>query len=248
MRHNLANTERDWSVMAANDPMWAILTEQDKRGNRWDATEFFATGQRDVERMLARADALHLMPMRRDRALDFGCGLGRLTQALADTFARVDGVDIAAPMITQAQRLHARDPRLVFHYNPASNLSIFPDASFDLVFTYITLQHNRREAVASYLSEFIRVLRTDGLALLHIPSRLRVDRQVWERAKLAIPRLYRWYRRRRFGSDATMETHTIPVPVVRAAVERAGGTVRHVDEPRPIGAMPNECWYYAHRR
>src|SRR5215472_11150790 len=71
----------DWEEMAKN-PLWAVLT-----GKRdWDLNEFFATGAADAESLFAVCDRLGL-PQRRNRALDFGCGVGRVTRHLAARFA-----------------------------------------------------------------------------------------------------------------------------------------------------------------
>src|SRR5687767_8439812 len=76
---------REWDELAELDPYWAICTAPDKRFGRWDREEFFATGEREVAEVLATAAELGL-PRRHGAALDFGCGLGRLTRALAGRF------------------------------------------------------------------------------------------------------------------------------------------------------------------
>ena len=43
----------------------------------------------------------------RGRALDFGCGAGRLTRALAARFESVVGVDVADAMLDKARALNA---------------------------------------------------------------------------------------------------------------------------------------------
>jgi cyclopropane fatty-acyl-phospholipid synthase-like methyltransferase len=54
-----------------------------RKGRRWTTEEFFATGVTEIAALMAEARGFGL-PASRRRALDFGCGLGRLTQALAD--------------------------------------------------------------------------------------------------------------------------------------------------------------------
>src|SRR3954447_8717775 len=88
----------DWTRLGAEDPLWAVLVDPDKRGGRWDAEEFLAVGRRDVEahrQWLARLG----LPTTWSTALDFGCGAGRLTQALAAHADEVIGVDVSAPML-----------------------------------------------------------------------------------------------------------------------------------------------------
>jgi len=99
----LKEVQRHWNAFGMIDPLWAIVTEPDKRHGKWKPGEFFACGEEEIERILRHVDSL-AFPLRRGRALDFGCGVGRLTQALSRRFQQCDGVDIAPSMIALAQK------------------------------------------------------------------------------------------------------------------------------------------------
>ena len=64
--------------------------------------EFFATGEAEFAHVSRVAETLG-RPGRRGRALDFGCGVGRLTRALGERFESAIGVDISAGMVEQAR-------------------------------------------------------------------------------------------------------------------------------------------------
>lgn len=81
----LKRLRRHWDLLGKKDPLWAVLALESKRGNRWGVDEFFATGQDEIEEVTKYVEALGVELDRRN-ALDFGCGVGRLTQALADRF------------------------------------------------------------------------------------------------------------------------------------------------------------------
>ena len=101
-------------------------------------------------------------------ALDFGCGVGRLTRALAAHFDRVTGVDISPAMIE-----HAREhpsPGLEYVVNEAADLRRFADAQFDFVYSSITLQHMPPRFARNYIAEFLRVLKPGGILLFQLPS------------------------------------------------------------------------------
>ena len=88
--HDLAN-QQYWDHHATTDPLWAVLSFPDKSGGRWTLREFMKTGEREIALLFHRVAELQLtLPQR--RALDFGCGVGRLTQALARRHQRVVGV------------------------------------------------------------------------------------------------------------------------------------------------------------
>ena len=83
---SLAAQRRDWDELAELDPYWAICTTPGKRFGGWDTDEFFATGEREIGAVLAEAEPLGV-PGARGEALDFGCGLGRLTRAQTESGA-----------------------------------------------------------------------------------------------------------------------------------------------------------------
>src|SRR5215203_1642072 len=118
--------------------MWAILSDPSKRGNKWGEDEFFETGKEHVDEYLALLDRAS-PGTGRGRALDFGCGAGRLTQALADHFQYVDGVDIAPSMIKLAQDLNRKGEAVTYHLNQRDDLQLIEDDTIDLVLSLIVL-------------------------------------------------------------------------------------------------------------
>jgi SAM-dependent methyltransferase len=137
--------------------------------NRWDKQAFFETGTADIVHVLH--NTCHLpFPLRRGRALDFGCGLGRLTQAMARYFDEVDGVDIAPAMIRQAQGFNPYGERVRFHVNRRDDLSQFADNQYDFVLSLLVLQHMRPAYAKKYVAELLRVLAPGGLLLFQQPT------------------------------------------------------------------------------
>lgn len=225
--------QREWNDMGASDPMWAVLTREDKRGNRWDAGEFFRLGVTEIEAVLAALVQRGLATRRGAgmRALDFGCGVGRLSQALAQHFGRVDGVDIAPAMIEAARRFNRHGERVTYHHNTAGDLARFADGTFDFVYSNMVLQHMPPALAQRYAAEFVRLLSPRGVAVFQCPSTLGW-REAWETVKRSPLRpLYRAYRRARFGSSAIMDTFWVRVPAMTATLEQVGGHVIAVEHP-----------------
>jgi 2-polyprenyl-3-methyl-5-hydroxy-6-metoxy-1,4-benzoquinol methylase len=146
-----------WNAAAEQDAMGNILT----RGLPWDTSEFFQTGRAEINAALEHLSGF--LSYRRELALDFGCGIGRVTQALAEHYARVVGVDIAPSMVRQA-RAHNQHPDRV-HYQER-----LPQGSFDLIYTILVLQHMPQPVAHHYISEFIGLLHPDGVAVFEIPD------------------------------------------------------------------------------
>ncbi len=160
----LAKLRRVWGALGHDDPLWAVLSHNNKRGGRWQADEFLATGQVEIDSQLA-ALAPSGYPLRRDLAIDFGCGAGRLTRALAVHFDKVIGIDVSASMISAARRLNADVANIEFRENADSELTGIDDASVDFVFSHITLQHIPGTLALGYVEEFLRILAPGGVAV-----------------------------------------------------------------------------------
>jgi SAM-dependent methyltransferase len=160
-----------WEIAARRDPLWAVLSDPSKRGRQWDMGAFFETGAREISLLLYQLRRLARFP-RIDRALDFGCGVGRLTEPLAATFAEAIGVDASPTMIDLARRL-SRHPRARYVLNQSPRLEAFGDASFDFVYSDIVLQHLDPDAAAGYVIEFLRLLKPRAIAVFQLPSHKR---------------------------------------------------------------------------
>lgn len=170
---SLDRHRHDWEQLAEYDALWAVLTDPSKRGRRWDPAAFFATGETEVAEVLAATERLGL-PRQRRAALDFGCGAGRLTRALAARFERAVGIDIAVGMVETARRLNADVSNADFRVNDAAHLRQFDDGEFDLVYTSLVLQHvPGRELIEGYLRELVRVTAPGGALVASLPDRIR---------------------------------------------------------------------------
>jgi SAM-dependent methyltransferase len=158
-----------WDRHARRDPLWAILSDTGKREGQWDVARFFQTGISEIASLFYELEAQQFVP-RRGTALDFGCGVGRLTQALAPRFDRVVGVDVSPAMRDLAMRFNACPQTVSYVCNQTTDLRVFRDQSFDFIVSNIVLQHVRPEITRSYLAEFLRVLTPGGLAVFQLPS------------------------------------------------------------------------------
>ncbi len=167
---DLDQLQRHWDAFGQQDPMWAILTDPARKGRRWTPAEFFATGVDEVAALMREASALGV-PQQRRRGLDFGCGLGRLTQALAAHVDQVVGLDVAPSMIAQAREFNQHGPRVDYRVLAAPPLDGIPDRSIDLVYTGRVLQHIAPQYARAYITELARVLAPGGYLSFDVPSR-----------------------------------------------------------------------------
>jgi SAM-dependent methyltransferase len=162
---------RDWDDLAVLDPLWAIFPLPGGR-SRLELDDFFATGALEVDAVLEEAKRLG-QPQRWAKALDFGCGLGRATRALARHFESVVGVDVSEEMVTRARELNAQVLNSSFAVNLSAHLAQFEADSFDFVYSSFVLQHlPSAETARAYIREFLRITQPDGLVVFQMPDRL----------------------------------------------------------------------------
>jgi SAM-dependent methyltransferase len=221
---------RDWDDLAELDPLWAVLSEPAFTGGGGGVDELFASGAGEVSGALDVARELG-RPTRFGSALDFGCGVGRLTRALASRFDRCTGVDVSPKMLDVARRLNADVTNVEFVLNSRADIGMFESGSFDLVYSSIVLQHLRSRAeIGRFISELVRVTAPDGLAVFQVPDEISLRYRLQPRR-----RAYGVLRRAGVSSQSLYRRGLNPIqvralaePRVRAVVEAAGGRVERV--------------------
>lgn len=166
---SLKHVQKTFEDSGKRDPLYAVLTNKGKEHNNWDVGEFFATGRKEIAKAMQLLSDLGV-EINKGRALDFGCAVGRLTQAICDEFEEAVGVDISSSMIDEANKHNKFGDRCQYRVNTTDNLAQFEDSSFDFVYSNISLQHSPPEASSIYIAEFFRILRPGGVALFQIPS------------------------------------------------------------------------------
>jgi len=158
---------KNWSQLAKESPFWSILSQPGSQGAEFDPEGFFRSGWDFVKWLERHLNSLSLTP-NKTRALDFGCGLGRLTQSLPEVFDEVHGLDIALPMIEGARHYNKHGDRCHYHHNTRPDLQIIPDGCMDFVLSVLVLQHMQPRFTLAYLREFARVLRPGGLGFFQL--------------------------------------------------------------------------------
>jgi SAM-dependent methyltransferase len=186
---DLKELRKNWNRFGEIDPLWAILTEPSRKDGKWETEEFFRTGRKEVAAILRNVQTLltgfnaaprsELPPQfrrlsyrleQKRRALDFGCGVGRLTQALCDYFEECHGVDIASSMIERAKRFNQYGGRCIYHVNDQPDLALFAPKTFDFIYSNIVLQHIEPRFSRLYVAELVRVLAPGGALVFQLPS------------------------------------------------------------------------------
>ena len=178
----------------------------------------------------------------RGRALDFGCGVGRLTQSLADHFDEVIGVDIAPSMIEKAESLNRHGGRCRYLVNGEDDMRVFPDGHFDLIYSNITLQHVKPVHALNYVREFFRILSRRGIMVFHMPS-VKTGRKLMDYLPGGAAVLVQ-----RMVLGGVMEMYGVERSVLTAFIEDNGGRVLRIVPSNSAGHAWETYEYFASKR
>lgn len=164
----------DWNRRAREDARYYVAFGRRAQSEE----EFFATGVELAAGLARELRRLRPLPGGRGsvegqsapvaaagwRALEIGCGLGRLMRPLAPHFAEIHGVDVSGEMVRRAAESLRDIPNAYVHLTGGADLAVFPDGHFDFAYSYAVFQHiPSREVVFQYLKEARRVLRPGGV-------------------------------------------------------------------------------------
>jgi ubiquinone/menaquinone biosynthesis C-methylase UbiE len=111
-----------------------------------------------IDRVHKRALARHLGRLRDARVLDFGCGVGRISEWLDANGAQVHGIDTSSEIIAAARR---RVSRATFELADASGVDREGRAFHRVVCVYV-LQHVPATELTDVLSSLSGVLEPGG--------------------------------------------------------------------------------------
>ena len=168
----MLSPDKAWEKFGKEDPYFGVLADERFTSGRIgeNRDEFFGSGRGAIAAVLQRFEQ-HFGGLARERALDHGCGVGRLSLPLADEFANVVALDVAPSMLAEARenarRLGAENVQFAL---ADDELSTAP-GEFDFVNSYITLQHIPVRRGLPILSRLINKVRPGGGFHVHFSIR-----------------------------------------------------------------------------
>jgi 2-polyprenyl-3-methyl-5-hydroxy-6-metoxy-1,4-benzoquinol methylase len=230
----LNQTDADWEQLALLDPYWAVLTQDEFRRANFGTESraaFFASGEHNI-RETFQTIRTHLDPtFAPRRALDFGCGVGRLILPLAKRCASVVGVDVSDSMLQEAasncRAIGASNVELV---KGDDNLSAIR-GQFDLVHTLIVLQHIPIVRGEQIFRRLVELVSPGGCGAIHITYRRSASQQTRQPANRsrfgvlarAVLRPLRRLVRKRVAASSTpgMQMNTYELNTLFATLQEA---------------------------
>lgn len=207
-----------WTAFGDSEPHWSVLVSDDFRQENLAANidRFYNSGHADI--------AVHLNFLRRaglpvsfDTALDFGCGVGRLTLAMAPYARQVTGIDISRPHLHLAvERAREQAITNVGFDAIASVADLDRYRRFDLVISRIVLQHNPPPIMAALYAKLLGALAPMGVAIVQMPTF--IHGQSFSTADYLA------------NEQPQMEMNGLPQPAIYQIIEQAGCRLIEVRE------------------
>lgn len=166
------NNDADWEAWGRQDPYFAVLTDPRFRNAMLDEVSrhaFFESGRTHAGRVFAALAKLGgVGNVEPERILDFGCGVGRVAIAFAETAREVVGTDVSPAMLEEARRnceaLGRRNVLLLQTDDSLANVT----ASFDLVHSSIVLQHIEVARGRAIFERLVSLVSPGGFGALHV--------------------------------------------------------------------------------
>lgn len=152
---------RFWDERAREDAYYFVDSRLDYR--RPDHDRFWAAGEEAVETLLSlvsRQLSAH------DVVVEIGCGLGRLTRAIASRVDRVEAIDVSSEMIERGRALNPQLTNVEWRVGSGTDLAPLGDGTASVCMSHVVFQHIPDPAITmGYISEIGRVLGEDGWAV-----------------------------------------------------------------------------------
>ena len=159
-----------WKDIGTTDPYFGVLTHEQYRAEKLDEAalnEFFDSGQLHVNRTMqvfAKTWPDHHQPIK--RALDFGCGAGRLSLALSAHAQSVTGVDISPGMLEQAERHRLRLGKKNVDFRLIEGNTGFLQGTYDYIHSTMVFQHIAPQEGMEILDYLLSKLEEGGRIFL----------------------------------------------------------------------------------
>lgn len=161
-------SEATWRHFGERDPYYGVLSHPEFRRDALDAESratFFRSGANTITHWLAEAQAA-AGPIAGGAALDFGCGVGRLSFPLAARFETVSAVDVSPGMLRELEANRAAMGGA--NITAFNSLDAVPSDSIDFAFSLWVLQHIERRRGYGLILDVFRTLRPGGVMCLEI--------------------------------------------------------------------------------
>ena len=166
------HSDQAWKAYGKKDPYFGVITDEkfrDENLSGENLQKFFKTGEDYVNRVFAVFDKMSDGAFKPKTGLDFGCGTGRIAIPMAKRLESVVGIDISEDMLKEAEKnaLEFKRTNVSFRLSD-DDLSKVKTETFDLVNTYIVLQHMNVARGIKVIHRLVERVNPGGAGVIHV--------------------------------------------------------------------------------
>lgn len=166
----MSSAEKEWEKFGRTNPYYAVYMLDKFKVENIDSSareQFFQSGEDYVQRIWQDIERYFIADFRPNAAVDFGCGVARLTLPIATRSRKVTAVDISENMIREGRANAASyDIGNVDFVKDSSNLSSFT-GGFDFIHSFIVFQHIKPKIGEVIFRKLIKTLLPGGIGVIH---------------------------------------------------------------------------------
>lgn len=189
-------SDNSWKQYGLQDPYFGVCSDpRYKTKNLTDEAfmNFFQSGEEHVADVITKLNtyfpSFKSSPVK--RVLDFGCGTARLLIPFAKRFEKVTGIDISEGMLAEAEKniktQHLTNVSLV----QSQDIATIPfDEHFDLVHTFIVLQHIPVQIGYKIIDTLLQITRSGGYGMIHLTYAN--NRSSLQKKRILLKSKYKW--------------------------------------------------------
>lgn len=159
-----------WSKLGEIEPHFSVLSHPQYMpaafARHQDA--FYASGADEFGAALRRLETLGLIPRRDGRAVEFGCGAGRVTRQLANAFAQVVGYDVSPNLLRLAEERFENQGVRNVDLRRIESVETLAVPPHDFFYSKIVFQHNPPPIAKYFLDLMLGKLNVGGIAFFQL--------------------------------------------------------------------------------
>lgn len=220
-----AKTAAQWHHLGETEPYWSVITQENylQRHFQQSREVFYATGEQEAKVLDSTLERHLFEGSPSGRCVELGCGVGRVTGALARRYREVVAIDISSPHLQLAEEELQEQNIDNVTYKQLTSLEQTQELGpIDLFYSKIVLQHNPPPVMAVLLKNFLAALSPGGIGFFQIPVfkagyKFLIDQYLCE------------------DNQTNMEMHFFPQAVLLQLVADAGCRICEIFEDDAIG-------------
>jgi ubiquinone/menaquinone biosynthesis C-methylase UbiE len=229
-------SDNTWKHFGETNPYFGVLTEDEFDSPKMDQqafNKFFQSGETHVKHVLSVFEKLSTQRRSYNSILDFGCGTGRLVIPFSKFAGHVTGIDVSPGMLKEAatnlKDFGINNVELI----ESNSLEIVKDRRFDLVHTYIVLQHIPVHIGYKLIQSLLSLIAANGVGMIHLTYSN--ERSDWKNKVDAFKFRHRWFAQLKniikFKHPNTpyMQMNNYNLTIVYRMIEKAGFSNFHVE-------------------